>query len=301
MTRRSRRLSTMLGGSALALAASARAELELPRVSPRARVTQVIGFTEVAIEYSRPAVRGRTIWGELVPYGRVWRTGANEATTLSFSTDVYVEGAALKAGTYSLHTVPDRRAWTVVFNEIAEQWGSFDYDQANDAVRIEVQPRRTAEQREWLSFAFRELTVDSADVVLHWDHLQVAFTVKTDGLSQALARIDAELPSAAADDWRTPYNAAYFCYYAGVRLDQARAWAKRSAEIEPNLFTLQLVALYLARSGDHRGAVAAGERAVAANQAAAEKYDTSSLERRLAEWKKAALPVRAQRAGEAVP
>ena len=121
-------------------AAHAQQALKLPRPSPKATVVQTVGLTDVTITYSRPGVKGRTIWGDLVPYDKVWRTGANEATTFQVSQDVKINGQALPAGTYSLHTIPGKTQWTVIFNKTADQWGSYDYDQTKDALRIQVTP-----------------------------------------------------------------------------------------------------------------------------------------------------------------
>src|SRR5690348_13483389 len=108
-------------------------QLRVPRASQKQVVTQTVGFTDIAITYSRPGVKGRQIWGGLVPYDKVWRTGANEATTIAFTDDVTVNGQPLPKGTYSLHTIPGKDQWTIIFNKVANQWGSFTYDQAQDA------------------------------------------------------------------------------------------------------------------------------------------------------------------------
>ncbi|HSM52087.1 MAG TPA: DUF2911 domain-containing protein, partial [Thermoanaerobaculia bacterium] len=125
-----------LGGASAALA-----QLELPRASPKATVMQQVGLTDVTIAYARPGVKGRTIWGDLVPYGQVWRTGANEATTITFSTDVKVAGTAVPAGTYGLFTLPGEKEWTVILNKAAKQWGAYEYKPEEDLLRIPVQPQ----------------------------------------------------------------------------------------------------------------------------------------------------------------
>jgi hypothetical protein len=148
-----------------------------PRVSPAASVFQTIGEnTVITIDYSRPAVKGRTIWGDLVPYGKVWRTGANEATRFTVSQDVMIDGNKLAAGSYSLFTIPTEKEWTVIFNKVAEQWGAFNYDDSQDALRITVTPR-SAPHTEWLSFAFEDLDSTQATVVLYWEKLAVPFQV----------------------------------------------------------------------------------------------------------------------------
>ena len=124
------------------------------RVSPKAEVMQVVGLTQVNISYSRPGVKGRKIWGALVPYDKVWRAGADEATKITFSTDVTVEGKKLSAGSYSFFVIPAKKEWTVIFNKVADQWGAFTYNEAEDALRIKVKPK-TADSEEWLKYEFK--------------------------------------------------------------------------------------------------------------------------------------------------
>lgn len=130
-----------------------------------------IGDVEVTLHYGRPNVKERDVWGGLVPYGKVWRTGADEATTVTFSDDVMIEGEALPAGTYALFTIPGEEEWTVIFNKTAEQWGAYDYDDAEDALRVTVTPRET-EMMETMDFQ-----VGDGEVVLMWDELAVPVSV----------------------------------------------------------------------------------------------------------------------------
>lgn len=148
-----------------------------PRQSPNATVSQTIGTTEVSISYGRPAVQGRAIFGDLVPFDQIWRTGANEATTITFSDDVMVEGQSLNEGTYGLFTIPGEDQWTIVFNNVATQWGAFDYDSEEDALRVEVEPEE-AHPVELMMFYFEEITENSGTIVLHWDDTKVPFTVE---------------------------------------------------------------------------------------------------------------------------
>jgi hypothetical protein len=159
-------------------AAPASAQPAGPRPSPKASVMQTIGTTEVTITYSRPGVKGREIWGGLVPWGKVWRAGANEATTFAVSQDVTVDGQKLPAGTYSLHVIPEKAEWTVIFNKDAKQWGSFKYKEADDALRIRVKPE-AGEMTEWLTFSVTPASPYSGTVTLAWEKLRVSFTVRT--------------------------------------------------------------------------------------------------------------------------
>jgi hypothetical protein len=153
-----------------------KAQEEKIRVSPKAEVMQVVGFTEVQINYSRPGVKGRKVWGELVPYNKVWRAGANEATTIRFSTNVEIEGKKLPAGTYSLFTIPNKDEWTLIFNKTAEQWGAFEYNESEDALRVNVKPEM-GESQEWLAYTITKASDKSAVVKLEWEKLKVPFKV----------------------------------------------------------------------------------------------------------------------------
>lgn len=146
-----------------------------PRVSPNATVSQTIGTTDITITYGRPAVNDRTIFGDLVPYGKVWRTGANESTALVVSDNVTIEGNELEAGTYSLYTIPGKDEWTIIINDIMS-WGT-QYDEGGDILRFTVEPEE-ADFRERLLFYFEDLTENSATIALHWETVKVPFTIK---------------------------------------------------------------------------------------------------------------------------
>ena len=160
-----------------AVAAAAQRGDDADRASKNGKAAGTIGGVEVTLEYGRPQVKGRTIWDGLVPYGKVWRTGANEATIISFSNDVLVEGQKLLAGTYSLFTIPTEEEWVIIFNKTANQWGAFSYDAGQDALRVSVKPQ-SADHEEWMSFSFNDLSSDSATVVLRWEKLAVPFKIQ---------------------------------------------------------------------------------------------------------------------------
>ena len=142
------------------------------RPSPPATVSGKVGDATVSVNYSSPSIKGRKVWGELVPYGQVWRAGANEATTIEFSNDVMVEGKPLKAGKYSLYTLPGEDEWTVIFNKVPDQWGTV-YDEKQDALRVNVQPVKSAAMNEQLAYA-----VNDDGIVLRWENLEVPVTIK---------------------------------------------------------------------------------------------------------------------------
>lgn len=148
------------------------------RISPKAEVMQVVGLTQVNISYSRPGVKGRKIWGGLVPYDKVWRAGADEATKFTFSSDVLIEGKQLPAGSYSFFIIPSRKEWIIIFNKIADQWGAFTYNEAEDILRIKKKPK-SAEFEEWLKYEFVKTGDYSADIVFHWEKQKVVLKLET--------------------------------------------------------------------------------------------------------------------------
>lgn len=235
--------------------------LRLPRVSPNATLTQTAGVTDITIKYSRPGVKGRAIWGSLVPYDKVWRTGANDATTITFSDDVTVGGSKLAAGTYSLHTIPGKDMWKVVFNNVSNQWGSFNYDPAKDALRVDAKPER-AEFREWLTFEIPEMSNDMAKVVIRWENLAVPFTVMTNGTEKSMAGIRTAMTSVAADDWQTPYRAADFAFQSGNTAD-ATTWLDQSLKAKRTMAALWLRARMQAKAGDKAAAMKTADEALA--------------------------------------
>ena len=147
------------------------------RLSPKAWLGQTVGFTDINIVYSRPGVKGRKIWDGLVPYGKVWRAGANEATKITFSTDVVIEGKKLVKGSYGFFTLPNDKEWVVIFNKVADQWGAFEYNEAEDALRIKVKPQSNNMQ-EWLAYTIEKTGDTTANVSLEWEKLKVSFKIE---------------------------------------------------------------------------------------------------------------------------
>src|SRR5438477_6815604 len=154
-------------------AAFAQNDLNLPDVSQAAEVKQRIALTDITIAYHRPLVNGRKIWGALVPFGKVWRAGANENTTIELSTPVSVEGQPLAAGKYGLHMIPNPDTWTVIFSKMAVAWGSYSYNQAEDALRVDVKPHSLPQMEDALEYEFENLKPDSVDATLKWEKLAV--------------------------------------------------------------------------------------------------------------------------------
>ena len=277
-------LPAALVAAAVLAGVSSAAELTLPRVSQKAQVMQTVGITDITITYSRPGVKDRTIWGELVPYDAVWRTGANEATAIVFSTDVKVNGQALPAGTYSLHTIPTKTDWTVIFNKQADQWGSYSYDESADALRIQAKPQ-PHEFTEWMQFSFPDIQVDKATIALDWENLRIPFQVEMSTVDHALASARAAISSLAADDHQTPYRSASFAFQNNVALDEAAQWIDKSISIQETWLNLRLKADMMAAQGKTTEAISFAERAIAKGKEDAPADEIAKIEKKVAEWK----------------
>jgi hypothetical protein len=206
-------------------------ELDIPRVSQRASVTQRIGLTDITITYHRPAVGGREIWGKIVPYGKVWRAGANENTTITFVDDATVEGKPLAAGTYGLHMIPDKEQWTIIFSKNSTSWGSFSYDEKEDAVRVSVKPH-SAEPTEYVTYTFEDVKPDSAAATLRWEKLAVPFQVGVDIKAVVLRSIKNELRSVGGFTWAGYDEAAQWCLDNNYNLEEALKWEDTSIQNE---------------------------------------------------------------------
>nr|MDQ3805354.1 DUF2911 domain-containing protein [Acidobacteriota bacterium] len=231
--------------------------------------------------------RARPADAVIVPYGHVWRTGANEATLFRVTDDVLINGQPLPAGSYSLHTIPGRDEWTIIFNKDDGQWGSFQYDEKKDALRVKAKPQAAADSQEWLSFQIEPTGENSAQVNLRWERLRVPFTVEVkDVQALTLAKARAAVAAAKPDDWQTPLQAANYMLQNKLDLAQAMTWAEQSIKARENFNNLALKARILAAQGKTAEAVATGEKALQAGRAAsANAQALANFEKTLAEWK----------------
>src|SRR5215470_16926395 len=211
--------------------------VSLPDPSPHATVSQRVGLTDITIDYHRPAVQKRKIWGGLVPYDEVWRAGANENTTITFSTPVTVGGKQLAAGTYGLHMIPTTSKWTIALSNVATAWGSFTYDEKEDAVRLTATPT-PAELEESLEYRFENPTETSTTVVLQWEKLQISFPITVDTKAVTLASLKGQLRGLSKFFWQPWNNAAAWCIKAECGTDQALAWTDESIKVQPSFGNL---------------------------------------------------------------
>ena len=206
-------------------------ELKLPTLSQRSIVTQRIGLTDITLNYCRPLVAGRTLWGKEVPYDKVWRAGANENTVISFTDDVSVEGKPLPAGTYGLHMIPTADQWTIIFSKNSTSWGSFSYDVKEDALRVTAKSQ-PADFEEAMAYTFEDVKPESTAVTLRWAKLAVQFKVSVDVNAIVQRSIENQLRSIGGFTWAGFDEAATWLLDANSNLDQAIKWEDRSIQSE---------------------------------------------------------------------
>lgn len=292
--------------------AAAQVRPPVPRASQKSSVSQTVGTTDVSITYSRPAVKGRIVYGDwpgeakgeatldnqntrpagapLVPWGHVWRSGANEATLFIVNDDVLINGQPLAAGKYSLHSVPGKDEWTFIFNKDDGQWGSFSYDAAKDAIRVKSKPSWVADSQELLTYSIDAPEGDTATVNLRWEKLSVPFTVKVkDVVGSTMTRLRGYTADAKSDEWQRPFNAAMYAKQNKLDADAAKWFSDAEKAVDTLIAAKPTFANYRAKSnilfnaGKSQEALAATEKAIELGKA--EKADVAALEKRAADLK----------------
>lgn len=226
--------------------------LDLPRDSQHSVITQRIGITDITINYHRPLVKGRAIWGKVVPYGQVWRAGANENTTITFTDPVSIEGQQLAKGTYGLHMIPGENQWTVIFSKIHTAWGSFTYDQAADALRVPVKPQAAA-FHEALTYDFDDVKPESAVATLSWEKIAVPFKIDVNVHEIVQASLHDQLQGAPQYTWEGWDDAATYLLAQKYDLDEALRYEDTSIKTEPrfdNFLTKSQILAAMGRKGD---------------------------------------------------
>ncbi len=260
---------------------------ELPRLSPKASVIQTIGLTEVKITYSSPAVRNRVIWGGLEPYGKVWRTGANEATTISFQDEVAINGHKLSAGTYALFTIPGEKEWTIIFNKEANQWGAFNYNENEDALRVTVIPHFVDEGKERLSFSFNNVTESTTEVKFSWDKIVVPFNISVDTHKKAIWNMRAAMANLESNDWATALCCATYCMLNDILPEESEMWINKSIATNENFRNLRTKAEILAKKGEKKEAIQIAERAISVGKKSdrpPSQQNITQLEEMISQW-----------------
>lgn len=278
-----RSVCTVFGALALSASAAYAQVLEPPLPSPGARVEQRVGIARFSVEYSSPAVRGRTIWGGVVLLGKRWRSGANRSTKLTASHDFTFGGAAVPAGAYALYTIPGKDVWTFVLNREADAWGMPGPDAAKDVVRVKAKPE-LAPFRERLTYVFSEATDDSVRLDLEWERLRVPIVLKVD----TPVNIAAGLEKFRGEVSRAHLDSARYLFDNGGELKDALSYAETSIALDPTWENHWLRAQILARQGKTGEAVKAAEEArrLGKGDESFEQYYQPEVEKALRDWKK---------------
>lgn len=235
-------------------------QLKLPAPSPLQTLDQSFALSNIKIEYSRPSAKGRAIFGDLVPFGKIWRTGANSATKITFGEDVKVEGIALVAGTYALYTIPNKDSWDIMFyNDLKLGGNVADYKPANEVLRVKAKPAAYAAKVETLTINVADITSNSANIALLWENTRVAFSVVSDIDSKVMKNIETSL----ATDARPYFQAAGYYYDNNKDLNIALGWVNKAIEQNPKAFYMvHLKAKIQLKLKDYKGAVTTAEQSI---------------------------------------
>jgi hypothetical protein len=265
-----------------ALAGAARADLDLPRPSPFAKVVQTVGLTDITVDYSSPGVKGRKIWGGVVPYDQMWRAGANNATKITFSRDVTFADKPVPAGSYAFFVIPTKGAWTVILNKKADQAGiGRDYKEAEDFLRVKVTPK-AAPFRERLAYLVTDFTDDKASLDLEWEKLRLPIPIAVQTSTQALANINAAIDGG----WRTYANAARYMLENKKDYDTGMKYVDQSLALKEDWFNLWIKAELVAAKGNIKEARATGERAYDLGKKSQGFFLEAEIKKTLDDWKK---------------
>ncbi|MCS7018650.1 MAG: DUF2911 domain-containing protein [Cytophagales bacterium] len=235
---------------------------ELPLASPKCEYSQIVGLTKISIQYSRPGVKGRKIWGHLVPYDAVWRTGANEATVITFSDDVWFNDLRIAAGSYALYTIPHRRGeWDVILNRNAKSWGTTGFRPEDNVLSVKARSRK-APFSETFSITIENITRTTALLVMRWEKTAVSVPIRVE-VDEKVNRNITEAIRTAGNNWLVYANSAEYCLRNNIRLSEAKQWIDKAMELKPqSFFPYWLKADYMALQGDFKQAVQLAEEAL---------------------------------------
>lgn len=276
---------TLLTLSALLIAAPVEAQIATPSPSPSASFTQTVGLTEVAVSFSRPSMKGRTIFGGLVPFDKVWRTGANGATTISFSDDVKIEGNEVKAGKYALYTIPGKDSWTVMlYSDLSMGGNVAAYDKEKEVVRFMVTPQTLPFAVESFLISFDDLTSESANIYLVWEKTMVSMKLEVAVDSKVMSMIETTMAGPSANDY---YAAATYYYNTDRDMVQALAWVNTCLEMGGDRFWIMTMkARILGKMGNKNEAISTSQKAMAMAKEAKNDDYVKINQDLIAEWSK---------------
>ncbi len=265
---------------------AAQAQIKTPQSSPRAIVSQMVGLTEVELNYSRPGAKGRPVFGNLVPFGKLWRTGANENTTISFSDDVIIDGKTLKKGKYALYTVPRIESWDVIFYTTTDNWGlPQEFNEANVALKTTVKEEALSKPVESLTIAISNLDTNAAFLDIFWENSFVSLKFEVPTQKTAMASIEKVLSGPAANDY---YAAANFLFQTSTDLAKSLVYVNKSLELskEKPFWFLRLKSLIQAKQGDKSGAIETAKLSLEAAEEAKNQDYVKMNKDSIAEWSK---------------
>lgn len=239
----------------------AHAQIDMPQASPKAKLETRVGLTDVELVYSRPGLKGRDkkIFGDLIPFGKVWRTGANESSKITFAEEVNVNGQALAAGTYALYTIPGESEWTIIFSNKLDLWGEMGYKEEDDALRVQVKPVAIANPQETFTIDFSNYTSNSADLTIIWDNTLVSVPVETEVDSKVMAQIEEKMQAAEIDP-STYFQAANYYFQNNKDLDQALDWINKALESREHYVFYNVKSKILAEQKEFKDAIKAAEK-----------------------------------------
>lgn len=246
---------------------------ELPKPSPAAKVEQRIGLTDVSVVYSRPSVKGRVIFGDLVAYDKIWRTGANLNTLVTFSDDVKVEGQALKAGTYSFFLTPSKEGdWKVIFNSVVDGWGTGKYDAANDVLTLTAKPVTLANVQESMLFTFENLSKTQGELRFAWDKVSLSLKIEVDVDKKVWENVVKAVAEVTDENKVEVYrNAAKHAASTKQRLEEGLKWINASIEAKESWYSYWVKADVQHAAGDNKGAIASAKKAIELGEADAKE------------------------------
>jgi hypoxanthine phosphoribosyltransferase len=237
-------------------------QIQMPQASPAAKISQKVGLTDVTVEYSRPSMRGRKIFGELVPYGDVWRTGANAATILTFSTEVKIEGNIVSPGSYALYSIPGKAEWTMILSSNTKLWGAVGYSDVDDVLRFKVKPGKTGQKYETMEINFVDITDTGSTLALKWENTRVKFRIETEVDDIVMAQIKELVIDQQSENPGLYYQAANYYYTNNKDMEQAYEWITKSVDDDPKYWTMHLKAKIELSLGKKKEAIESATKSI---------------------------------------
>jgi len=238
-------------------------QIQMPQASPSAKIAQQVGLSNVTVDYSRPSTKGRKIFGELVPFGEVWRTGANGATLLTFSTDVMISGKNVPAGQYALYSIPGKSEWTMILSKNTKLWGAIGYNESDDLIRFNATPNKLSRNYETMEITFADMTDTGAELSIKWETTRVDFRIETEVDEIVMAQIQELVIDTQTENPGLLYAAANYYYTNKKDMSQAYAWISKSVESDKKYWTVHLKAKIEATLGLKTEATASAKESMA--------------------------------------